>query len=126
MVGHHEGLWMPEVQNYFVFFYMCLFCWLACYVFLCFVIHGSNTIDMSSLMQWVICCGYYGYLMEMCIMLCEGDLCGVSTPLMEGGPRTWISSGSHGGDVFFFWEVSFVVVVVPVYFVVECIKYKKE
>ncbi len=76
-------------------------------MFLCFVFHGNGTTDLCSVMEQVFCCGYYGFLMEMCIMLREGDWWGVSTPLMEGGPRTWISSDSHGGDVFFFWELSF-------------------
>jgi hypothetical protein len=77
-------------------------------------------------MEWFICCGYYGSLMEMCITLREGDWWGVSTPLMEGGPRTWISSKSHGGDVPFFWgELSFSFVVL-VCFTIECIKYRRK
>jgi hypothetical protein len=62
---------------------------------------------LNSVMEWVICYGYYFFLMEMCIMLCEGDWWGVSTPLMEGGPRTWISNNSHGGDVCVFCYKSY-------------------
>jgi hypothetical protein len=101
MVGHHERLWTLKVQSFCVIFCICLFCWLVGCVFLCFVFHGSGAIDMSLVMERVFCCGYSSSLMEMCIMLREGDWWGVSTPLMEGGPRTWISSNSHGGDVFF-------------------------
>jgi hypothetical protein len=88
-------------------FFICLFCWLTSCVFLCFVFHGSGATNLNSLMEWVICCGYYNYLMEICIMLHEGDWRGVSTPLIEGGPRTWISRSSHGGDAPFFWGTKF-------------------
>jgi len=91
-------------------------------VFLCFVFHGNGATYMSLVMEWVFCRGYSNFLMEMCITLREGDWWGVSTPLMEGGPRTQINSSSNGKDVFFFWFVSFVVLVC---FAIECIKYRK-
>jgi len=40
-------------------------------------------------------------LMEICIMLCEGDWWGVSMCLVKGGLRTWISSGGEGAS---FWS----------------------
>jgi hypothetical protein len=102
MVKHHAGLWTLKVQSFFALFLLCLFCWLTNCVFLCFVFHGSGVTNLNSMMEWVICYGYYIYLMEMCIMLHEGDWWGVSTPSMEGAPRTWISGSSHGGDAPFF------------------------
>jgi hypothetical protein len=103
---------------------MWLFFWLACYVLLMlFFFHKSGATNLSSVIEQVPCYWCNGSLMEMHITLCEDGWWGISTPLMKGGLRTWISRGFMGGKGHIF-GAKFFLCHVDV-FSIECIEHEQ-